>query len=39
MELPLPEGFQFVLTSLSLLLLIITVYDQPYIIIIIITNG
>ena len=29
LELPLPEGFQFVVTSLSLLLIIITVYEQP----------
>ena len=35
LELPLPEGFQFALTSLSLLLIIITVYEQPHIIIII----
>ena len=36
LELPLPEGFQFALTSLSLLLIIITVYEQPHIIIILI---
>ena len=29
LELPLPEGFQFVLTSLSLVLIIIKVYEQP----------